>query len=292
MPRQIPTFELSPTGRLCRRDIANCRKRNQVADHGFQATFLRHADRLAAISRVSDLHLAQLPFDATAAQKSLTESVAATIKVFKDFSEHSLAAMTKQMHEGIPNNGWEACVDTLSAPENKAMLDSLVGNEHFKKLATLAGHVDADLKGLKSLHTDGFGDLISRDILKNASTQKTRAVLACGLTYLYFTIQRLIVVQPDYDTRHDVISQLRTAMKGKQITIPKDAEEILTKADDPKFQIAAACSAAGAAGAAASSSSGAAAAASVAVPCVPQHQPLRAAAAASVAEPQAKRRRK
>ncbi len=57
------------------------------------------------------------------------------------------------------------------------------------------------------------------------------------MTYLHFTIQRMIVVEPNFDKRTDSICKLRAAMKDKQITIPTDAQDILTKASDAKFVV-------------------------------------------------------
>jgi hypothetical protein len=203
-------------------------------------TFARLESSLKAVSRKSEFNLYTLPFDAETARDGFERSSQLTFGHFSEVMTKELTDLTSKVTAEIPQCGWEACVDALLHPSNSAILEALINQKYFKSLTATAAILDADLKGLKSLHGDGLCEIVDRAVMKAASDAKTRAINSCGITYCAFTVDRAIRVQANYKKRLELIKGLRDAMKDKGIAIPKDCEELMTLCSEQSFKVVAA----------------------------------------------------
>ena len=118
---------------------------------------------------------------------------------------------------GIPD-GWSLVKDTLLDDANHAIVQAMVGNQHYlamaSALATLSGYVPA----LKPIKSDGCGMFLSLEVSQRCKQAIEQGTETLGITYALYKLKFVIAKEKPGKARRDMVKELREEVRSKGIT--------------------------------------------------------------------------
>ena len=118
---------------------------------------------------------------------------------------------------GIPD-GWSLVKDTLLDDANHAIVQAMVGNQHYlamaSALATLSGYAPA----LKPIKSDGCGMFLSLEVSQRCKQAIEQGTETLGITYALYKLKFVIAKEKQGKARRDMVKELREEVRSKGIT--------------------------------------------------------------------------
>ena len=113
----------------------------------------------------------------------------------------------------------------LVLPENAEILSGLISSPNFQTLTAYATVLDERSRGIKKLVSDGLGEFMAKDLYLNAGKTKSKCIKVVSLIYCMFNLTKVLIVEPNLETRLKRMQDVTAAMKTKEQPLPFDVVE-------------------------------------------------------------------
>ena len=82
--------------------------------------------------------------------------------------------------------------------------------------------MDERSRGIKKLVIDGLGEFVARDLYLSAGKTKSKCIKVVSLIYCMFNFTKVLIVEPNLESRVRRMQDVTAAMKTKEQPLPLD----------------------------------------------------------------------